>query len=175
MSADPLDVRPLTSSCISPREVLMLASRVATTFFALAVLFGIDAPARAKDSGPAADSGVAALKVLTATGDDAGKEVDYAAARKDKPTLYVFVDSTHWDRPIARFLRALDEELGKRKDDAHMIIVWLTDDVEKAKEYLPRAQESLKLANSTFTIHGTTGGPADWAINADVTAVAANK
>src|SRR5438105_5055073 len=118
------------------------------------------------ESGPSAGSKVAALKVITATGDAAGNEVEYAAERGEKPTVYVFVQADKWDRPIARFLRGLDQELAKRSDGGQAIAVWLTDDVEKAKEYLPRAQASLKLTRTTFTVYpGDSTGPPEWSIN----------
>jgi hypothetical protein len=119
---------------------------------------------------------VEALKVVAATGDATGKETDFAAERKEKPTLFIFVQADKWDRPVARFLRTLDQTLAKDRNDVQIIAVWLTDDVDKAKEYLPRAQESLKLAQTTFAVYpGDKGGPAGWAINTDahVTAVVA--
>jgi hypothetical protein len=128
------------------------------------------------ESGPSAGSKIEALKVVTATGDNAGKEADYAKERKDKPTIFVFVQADKWDRPTARFLRALDEALVKDYKDVQIVAVWLTDDVAKAKDYLPKAQESLKLSQTTFTVHpGEKSGPAGWGINADahVTAVVA--
>ncbi len=128
------------------------------------------------ESGPKADSKVEILKLVTATGDNAGKEADYAKERKDKPTIFVFVQADKWDRPTARFLRALDEALVKDHKDAQVVAVWLTDDVAKAKEYLPKAQESLKLSQTTFAVHpGEKSGPTGWGINADanVTAVVA--
>jgi hypothetical protein len=120
------------------------------------------------DSGPKAGSKVETLKAVAATGDSAGKEVDYATARKNKPTIFVFVQADKWDRPEARFLRALDQELAKSRDDVHIIAVWLTEDVDKSKEYLPKAQDSLKLAQTTFAVYaGEKGGPPGWGINAD--------
>ena len=43
------------------------------------------------DSGPESGKKVPALKVFDATGPKQDKEVDYAAERKDKATVYVFV------------------------------------------------------------------------------------
>jgi hypothetical protein len=136
------------------------------------------APLKAQtESGPAAGSKVEALKVAVATGDDTGKEIDFAVQRKDKPTIVVFVQADKWDRPLARFLRTLDQDLAKDRQDVHIVAVWLTDDVDKAKEYLPKAQQSLKLSQTTFTVHpGDKNGPRAWAINADahLTAVLAD-
>jgi hypothetical protein len=125
------------------------------------------------ESGPTPGSKVEALKAVAATGDFAGKEVDYAMERKEKPTIFVFVQADKWDRPTARFLRELDQALAKDRNDVQIIAVWLTDDAAKAKEYLPKAQESLKLAQTTFTVYpGDKGGPAGWGINADAHATA---
>lgn len=117
-------------------------------------------------SGPDAGSKVESLKVFAATGEDAGNEVDYAARRTDKPTIYVFVQADKWDRPLGRFLKVLDQELAKDRQDVAVIAVWLTDDVEKSKEYLPRAQESIKLEQTVLAVYpGDKNGPPGWSIN----------
>lgn len=127
------------------------------------------------ESGPKVGSKVEALKVFAATGEDAGKEVNFAAERKEKLTLYVFVQADKWDRPVARFFAALDKAIVKDHKDVQIIAVWLTDDVDKSKEYLPRAQESLRLSQTTFAVNtGDKNGPAGWGINdVDVTVVVA--
>src|SRR5438128_2143481 len=102
---------------------------------------GVDAQVT---SGPSAESKVEALKAVAATGDSAGKEVDFAAERQEKPTIFVFVQADKWDRPVARFLRTLDQDLAKSRNDVQIVAVWLTDDVEQSKAYLPKAQDSLK-------------------------------
>jgi hypothetical protein len=130
------------------------------------------------DSGPEIDKKVPDLKVFDATGSKHGKEVDYAAERKDKPTVYVFIQADKWDRPMARFLKKLDENLMQESEEAYVVAVWLTDDVDKTKEYLPRAQQSLKFQNTALTCFtGEKMGPKDWGINADahLTAVVACK
>ncbi|HEX3313959.1 MAG TPA: hypothetical protein VHR72_03655 [Gemmataceae bacterium] len=124
------------------------------------------------ESGPGVGGKMEALKAFVATGDDAGKEIDFAAERKAKPTIFVFVQADKWDRPVARFLKTLDKDLTTK--DAHIVAVWLTDDVDKAKAYLPRAQQSLQLSQTTFAVFpGDQSGPAGWGINLDahVTAV----
>jgi len=130
------------------------------------------------DSGPEIDKKIPDLKVFDATGPKQGKEEDYAAERKDKPTVYVFIQADKWDRPMARFLRKLDETLLQESKDAYVVAVWLTDDVDKTKEYLPRAQQSLKFQNTALTCFtGEKTGPKDWGINADahLTAIVACK
>jgi hypothetical protein len=124
-------------------------------------------------SGPATGEKVAALKVHAVTGSQAEKELDYAAERKDKPTIYVLIQADKWDRPVARFLKTLDGQVAKTADDAAVVAVWLTDDVDKAKEYLPRAQQSLNLEHTVLTVFaGDKGGPQGWSLNLDATATA---
>src|SRR5262245_35869174 len=89
------------------------------------------------DSGPSKGSKIEPLKVAAVTGDDAGQDVDFAAKRADKPTVFLFIQADKWDRPVARFLATLDQELRKDRQDVAVIAVWLTEDVEKSKEYLP--------------------------------------
>jgi len=116
-------------------------------------------------SGPSVGDAVAPLKVFDATGDHEGDRLDYASERKDKPTVYVFVQAKNWSRPMARFLRKIDEAAGKA--DAYVVAVWLTSDAEKSREYLPRAQSSLKLTNTALTVFegDPTAGPNNWGIN----------
>jgi hypothetical protein len=119
-------------------------------------------------SGPEKDKAVPLLKVFDATGPHEGKEVDYASVRKLKPTVYVFIQADKWDRPMARFLKGLDGALPKVAADAMVVAVWLSDDVAKAKHYLPVAQQSLKLEATALTCFtGEKAGPAAWNINAD--------
>ena len=72
-------------------------------------------------------------RFFDATGPKQDKEVDYAAERKDKATVYVFVQADKWDRPMARFMRKLDETLLKESEEVYIVAVWLTDDVDKTK------------------------------------------
>ncbi len=119
-------------------------------------------------SGPAAGTKVEPLKVVIAAGENVGKETDVAEDRKGKPTVFVFVQADKWDRPVARFLRTLDVDLAKDRTEVKIIAVWLTDDVMKSRDYLPKAQESLKLSQTTWSVHpGDKGGPAGWGINVD--------
>src|SRR4051812_16610696 len=73
------------------------------------------------ESGPATGSKVEPLKVLVVTGDSAGKELDYATLRKDKPTIFALVQGDKFERPVARFLKVLDDELAKKRDDVHVV------------------------------------------------------
>lgn len=136
--------------------------------------------ARAQDvaSGPEAGTRVPELKVHDLTGANKDKEVDYAAERKDKPTVYFFVNAAKFDRPMNRFLKTLDEAITKDFSDVAMIGVWLTEDVDKTKEFLPRVQQSVKYEASTLTVYtGEKGGPKGWNVNSDahLTVIVATK
>src|SRR5262249_52050558 len=91
------------------------------TLLLLAFVFAPGTLRAQVESGPSAGGKVEALKAVAATGDNAGKEVDYAAERKEKPTIFAFVRADRWDRPAARFLRALDQALAKDRNDVHII------------------------------------------------------
>lgn len=119
-------------------------------------------------SGPKVGVKMAALKVAVTHGADAGKELDLAERLKEKPVILAFVQAERWDRPMARYLRTLDQELVKQRPDVRLVAVWITDEVEKAKDYQPRAQQSLKLEQTDWCVSlSDKNGPADWSINSD--------
>jgi hypothetical protein len=129
-------------------------------------------------SGPDAGTGVAPLKVFAATGKHEGKELDIAAERKDQATVYLFIPSDKWDRPMARYLKALDKELAGGKEKAEVVAVWLTDQLDQTKEYLPKVQQALMTeATALAAFTGEKAGPKEWRINdmAHLTAVVAVK
>lgn len=123
-------------------------------------------------SGPKVGDKLAPLKVHAVTGEPKGKEVDYTDLRKDKPTVYAFVSAKDFGRPMFRFLKKLDEDVG---DQGLVVVVWLTDDVDKAKAYLPKIAQYF--TGAALTVFSGTAGPKDWAINPDahLTAVVAHK
>src|SRR4051812_25216798 len=84
------------------------------------------------DSGPKPGEAVPELKVLPLTGALEGKESDYAAERKDQPTIYLLIPAETFDRRVARFMKSLD---GKVKDSGDVVAVWLTADQEATKAY----------------------------------------
>ena len=140
----------------------------------------IAAPARAQDlaSGPEKGAKVPALKVRDLTGLHKDKDVDYAAERKDKPTVYLFIQADKFSRPMARFMKEFDKLVQKDFEGAYVVAVWLTGDVEKAKEHLPRIQQSVQFEATALTVHdGDKAGPKDWNVNGDahLTAVVAGK
>lgn len=117
-------------------------------------------------SGPDVGKDVAAAKVRVATGDDADKELDCVDQRKEKPTIYLFIDADRWDRPMARYVRTLDAAAKKAGKETQVVAIWLTSDQDKTKEYLPKAQMSLKLEATVLTqFTGAKSGPEGWGIN----------
>jgi hypothetical protein len=131
------------------------------------------------DSGPTVGEKIPPLKMLHVVGDNEGNEADATADRAEKPTVYLFVRTDRWTRPVARTIKVLDEKVNKESGDARLFAVWLTDDKEKTKEYLPRAQQSLKLERTALLLHPDLNtGPEHWGINSDAdltVVVTANK
>ncbi|HZU37347.1 MAG TPA: hypothetical protein VFA18_15595 [Gemmataceae bacterium] len=129
-------------------------------------------------SGPEKGAKVPALKVHDVTGEYMDKSVDYAAERKDKPTIYLFIRADKFDRPMNRFMKELDKLVKKDFEDTYIVAVWLTEEADKTKEFLPRVQQSVQYEATALTYYpGDKTGPKDWNINLDahLTAVVANK
>ncbi len=147
-----------------------------TLLVALFVLLCVSQARGQLNSGPDAGSEIAPLRVSVVIGSNAGEELDVAQRRSAMPTIYIFIQADKWDRPLARFLRTLDDELRKDRTDVAMIATWLTDDVEAAKDYLPKAQQSLQLSQTSLAVFpGDKNGPPGWSIHpgAHLTAVIA--
>jgi hypothetical protein len=117
-------------------------------------------------SGPEKGSAVQPVKVFAATGPNESKELDYAAERKDKPTIYVLI--REFDRPVGRYIKTLDTGVKEDNPEAHVVAVWLTDQQEQTKTYLPRVQQSIKLEATSMTVFtGDKNGPDNWNLNPD--------
>jgi hypothetical protein len=135
------------------------------------------APAQDVNSGPGKGAKIAALKVFDATGDHKDKEVDYAAERKQAPTIYLFIDAGQFDRPMNRFMKTLDGLVKKDFEGAYVVAVWLTSDAEGTKQLLPRVQQSVQYEVTALTLFdGPKEGPKGWHINGDarLTAIVVN-
>jgi hypothetical protein len=133
-------------------------------------LLAIAHPVGAQDvaSGPEKGKNLPALNVSDLTGAHKGEDVDYLAERKGKPTIYIFVRADKFDRPMAKFMKGLDAAAPKASQEVTMIAVWVTGDAAKSKEYLPIAQQSLKLEATALTCSADgEAGPKGWGINAD--------
>jgi hypothetical protein len=129
-------------------------------------------------SGPNVGDTVKPLKVYAVIGEVQDKEVDYTAERKEKPTIYIFLQADKFDRPMNRFMKELDSKVKDKYPDTYIVAVWLTEDKDKTKEYLPRVQMSVQYQTTALTYFpGDKAGPNEWTINADahLTVVVANK
>lgn len=120
------------------------------------------------DSGPAVGEAVPALKVYATTGASAGKEIAADTERAGKKTVFVFIRGDQWSRPMARFLKVLDGNLKKSDENAAVVAVWLTEDVENMKTHLPRVQESVKFESTTLSVYEKDkNGPDKWSVNSE--------
>lgn len=129
-------------------------------------------------SGPEVGSKVANFKVFATTGVHEGKEVDFPAERKDLPTVYFFVNHEHWGRPMARFIKTVDTEVGKGKSKTEAVAVWLTDKPDELKDHLPKVQQSLQMQATALAVFtGEKSGPKEWKVNdkAHITVVVVHK
>ena len=125
-------------------------------------------------SGPGEGNALEPLKVVVVAGESSGKELDFVAERKEKPTVFVLIVADKFSRPMARFIKVLDDKLKADRMDVDIVAVWLTDDVAKSKDYLPKAFESLKTNRTAWSVFpGEKTGPNNWGINpdADITVV----
>lgn len=122
-------------------------------------------------AGPELNKPIPSLKTLQIVGDHADKEIDWKETAQTKSTLIVFVRSDKWERPVARVLKQLDDALiAARKDlpDAHIGIVWVSKDAEKAKDYLPKVQQSIKLQASSWNhFNGEVYDATGWQLSGD--------
>lgn len=147
---------------------------------AVAMVLGLILPLRGDDdvkSGPEKGEKIPALKVHDCTGENKDKTVDYADLRKDKVTVYLLLPADKFTRPMNKFMRTLDEKVSSDYEDVYLVAVWLTDDEDKTKEFLPRIQTSVKYDTTALTAFKGKDGPKDWNINGDahLTVIVANK
>ncbi|MFO0908280.1 MAG: hypothetical protein U0794_07955 [Isosphaeraceae bacterium] len=129
------------------------------------------------ESGPEAGTAPKSFKTFVVVGERPENSVDFIAERAEKSTIYLFIPAGKWSRPVARFVKKLDEALEKGVEgeaEAVSIAVWVTPEPASSKEYLPRAQQSLMFNKTTLSVfEGNAFGPEGWSLNdsADVTAV----
>ena len=130
------------------------------------------------ESGPKVGIAVSPLKVFVATGDSAGKELEIAADRGAKPTIYLFLQHDRFDRPLARLFRSLEKGAIDLGQETGLVTVFLTSDETKTKDHLPRIQMSLQFTRNPLVIFpSSTMGPDGWAVNTDaqLTAIVVNE
>lgn len=132
----------------------------------IAGLLAISNASLAVESGPDAGTAIPKLPLLVLLDDNTFSEQDVATDRKEKLSVYAFIQATEWSRPMARFVRGVDKALSEIGGNAHMTAIWLTADQEESKRYLPRGRDALKLKATTFAVHpGDKQGPKDWNVN----------
>lgn len=135
---------------------------------ALSLALALPAYAFDVESGPKVGSKLASFKAHDCTGDDAGKNIDHVAARKDKVTVFLFVAADKFSRPMNRFMKVLDGKLGEKGlEGVNSVAVWLTDNDKTTREFLPRVQTSVKYENTTLCSYKGVDGPNGWDINTD--------
>lgn len=116
----------------------------------------------------AADA-VPGLEAIVCVGEGEGQKVDLVKTRGAKPTVYMFLQKEHWDRPTARLLRELDLQIRDKLTDGAIVAVWLTDEpVQGLQEHLPRVQQSIRLSMTTYAVWpGNAFGPPVWGLTRD--------
>jgi hypothetical protein len=118
------------------------------------------------ESGPKADEKVGELKVAVVVGEKEGKDLDIAGDRKDAPTIYLFVNAEKFSRPMARFMKKVDEKIGDANEKAEAAVVIVGGDVTMWKDRLPKIQMSLKFAKTSMSVFDGSE-PKGWALNTD--------
>ena len=123
------------------------------------------------ESGLKAGEKVPVLKAFGLVGATENKETDFAADRKDEPTVYLFVQSEHFSRPMARFLKELDGKIGDAGEKAAAVAVWVGDkSFEKDKDRIPKIHTSLKFEKTAIAaFEGEKSGPNGWGVNPETT------
>lgn len=112
------------------------------------------------------------LNIELLQSDGSYTQINAAMAATDKPIVYLLVPAARWDRPVARFLKTLDDKLSGYSAMAEIRAVWLSADLDATKEYLPRVQQSLQLQKSGLGVFADAEGPDGWQLGGDVQMVA---
>lgn len=123
------------------------------------------------NAGPEAGKAVPSLMAMQIVGDQQGKSLEWSKVSKNQPTIFIFVRSDKWDRPVARSLKQIDtavNDLRKEEPKVQMCIIWISKDAENAKEYLPKAQQSIKLQASSWNhFNGEIYDVSGWQLSGD--------
>lgn len=77
--------------------------------------------------------------------EDSSEEKDLTKGRPERKTVYLFLPGDRFDRPAARFLRSLDQDLVKRKEFTDVVVVWQAKELDPAKHRLPLIQKILAI------------------------------
>jgi len=123
-------------------------------------------------SGPDVGKPLSPLKVRVVQEGQAGEPRDVLADHQEHPTVYLFLSAEKFDRPGAKYLRGVDEQiqkLQKRDPLAGLVIVWLTPDPEAGIKRVSGIQGSLRLLAGQWTVFAGEAGPEGWGINEQAT------
>ena len=100
--------------------------------------------------------------------EDSSEEKDLTKGRPERKTVYLFLPGDRFDRPAARFLRSLDQDLVKRKEFTDVVVVWQAKELDPAKHRLPLIQKSLQLGQTTWSAFVSENPyPEGWGLNPD--------
>jgi len=134
----------------------------------MTLLFTFVGSTLAVDSGPTVGEDVPELKIQVLGANSDYAEQDVAAPAKKFVQVYCFVNGGEWSRPMSRFVRGVDKALSEQGGGAGQVAIWVSDDNDAAKEYLPRGRDALKLGATSFGYDtGDASGPEGWGINSD--------
>ena len=140
---------------------------VIITAFALAAIVGSQAMAQDKlFSGPQPGEKLAGFKVRGFFAPLAGQDVDFVQQAGDKPIVLVFIHDPN--RQSLRFTQVLTNySIGL--EGVHTGVVWLSDDVTDAENFLKRSGHALaRKAPTGISVDGREG-PGAYGLNRNVT------
>lgn len=119
-------------------------------------------------AGPAVGSAVPKLSAAVLQAGDDYADADLAADSTQKFVVYLLVNSSKWDRSIARFLKTLDSKLREYGATPELAAVWVTGTADETKAYLPKVRQSLQFEHTTLAVFADDGnGPPDWNVPTD--------
>jgi hypothetical protein len=119
-------------------------------------------------SGPQPGEKLTGFKVRGVYDKLAGKDLDFVAEARGKPTVLVFVHKL--TRPSMALTRAVTVYgASRKKDGLHTYIVWLSGDRTEAEQYLKRASKSLNFKVPVGISLDGAEGPGAYGLNRKVT------
>jgi len=140
------------------------------TLLLIAALSFFDCEAVLAQAKPEVGAELKPFKAFGVTGQFNGAEVELAKPVEHRQ-VYLFVAADKFDRPTARYIRALDEAILKGIEGVSAIdayAVWFTDNAQASKDYLPKAQQSLRLGQVSMAVfEGPKQGPDGLGIDPD--------
>jgi hypothetical protein len=119
------------------------------------------------ESGLKAGESAPQLTIYAITGESKEKSLDIVKQRGELPTVFLFLNSAKFDRPIARYMRELDQKSADACEKVHVVAIWVQGDLEKNKDYLPKVHQSLKFDRTTLASFETDQLPNGWGLNSD--------